>query len=119
MSQTVGAAPPLQVPPPHVCPVVHALPHVPQLAVLVIKSTHAPEQLVCPPPQAQAPLAQLCPAVHALAHMPQLAVLVIKSTHAPEHAVVLPLHVAAHAPDEQTRPAVQALPQPPQFIGSV
>jgi hypothetical protein len=59
----------------------------PQCAALVIVSTHAFEQSICPDvEQPHTPPLQTEPAGHALPHAPQLSALFIVFTHAPpEH----------------------------------
>jgi hypothetical protein len=82
-----GGVPPLHAPALHVCPLVQALPHVPQLAPSVIRLVQVPEQPVCPPLHAHMLPVQVWPAPQALPHMPQFAGSVLVSTHA-----VLPVH---------------------------
>jgi hypothetical protein len=59
----------------HELPAVHTVPHAPQLLLFVIRSTHMPEQLICPE----------------IGH--------IGATHAPaEHTGVAPEHAVVHEP---------------------
>jgi hypothetical protein len=53
-----------------------------------------------------------------LAQAPQLAALPVKSTQLLPHSVSPPAHPDAHLLCEQTMPVAQALPHPPQFLGS-
>jgi len=94
----------LHMPPLQVCPLLQAMPHMPQFSGLLIRSTHAPEQAVSAvgvvaQVAAQAPSEQTCPAAHAIPHIPQFAGSDFVSTQ-----VVLPLQrerppVQAQAPD--------------------
>ena len=54
-------------------PVGHGAAQAPQLAPLLLRSTHAPLQSVWPCRQPQAPATQNVLPVHAVAHLPQLA----------------------------------------------
>lgn len=108
--------------------VVHFVPHEPQSLVLLVVSTHVPEQSVSPAgqPLTQAPAeqvgvpesaAQTCP------HEPQLFLSVCSLTHAPLHREYPLLHVKPQVPAEQVGEALatfgQACPQLPQFCVSV
>jgi hypothetical protein len=57
----------------HGVPAAQALPHAPQLVVLVITSTHVPLHAVCPLGQATThlPATQDCPGMHAAPQAPQ------------------------------------------------
>lgn len=101
-------APITQVEPPHMAPAwqlsgVHAWPQLPQLLLLLVRSTQAPPQPVIAAPQ-QTPAEQVVPAPHAVLQPPQWFESVCSSTHAPA---------------QQVEPAAQALPHMPQLAGSV
>jgi len=112
---------PTHEPATHVCPALHARPHIPQLLALVLVSTHAPEQSICPAGHVvvHAPITHDCPALHARPHIPQLLALVLVSTHAPEQSTCPAGQVDEHAPITQDWPAAHARPQPPQLLASV
>jgi hypothetical protein len=78
-----------------------------------------PEHTVCEPEQRHRPAVQTRPPEHVSPQPPQLVTLVCRSTHAPPHDVSAPGQLGTHAPDEHTSAARQALPQAPQFDGSV
>jgi hypothetical protein len=64
----------------HVCE-PHDRPHVPQFVLLVLRSTHEPEQHDCPP-------------LHERPHCPQFVALVLRLTHVPLHPTCpLPQHM--------------------------
>jgi hypothetical protein len=61
-----------QVPLVQVCVSTQALPQLPQLALLLLRSTHAVPHNVCVPGQVQLLATQLCVPTQALPHSPQL-----------------------------------------------
>jgi hypothetical protein len=98
------------------------LPHDPQflLSVCVLVQYGEPPssaQSVEPWPHAelQVPLLQTFPPVHFVSQPPQLFGSFFVSTHALPHFVVPPPQSAAHAPCEQTSPALHAVPHVPQL----
>jgi hypothetical protein len=100
-------------------PMPHAAPHAPQFAALVCRSTQSPLHSVAPVSQVQVPAAQVAVAPHWCAQAPQLSVLVCTSTHALLQSVRLDAHVVVQVPALQTWSAAQAMPQPPQLVGSL
>lgn len=107
--------------------VVHAFPHVPQLAVLVVVSAQPLVQSVGvalgqPDTQAE-PLQTGVPPVQAWPQVPQLAALFARSTHAPLHRAKPALQVNPQVPPLHEGAAfatfvVHAWPQRPQFATS-
>ena len=102
---------------------MHALPHEPQLALLVLVSTHANPvpltQLVVPlghvfahPPPAHASVAK-----HALPQSPQLAGSEVVDTHRVPQRLVPGRH--SQAPALHISASLQVLPHAPQFVGSI
>jgi hypothetical protein len=95
---------------------VHALPHLPQLALSVCNSTQEPLQLTVPAsPQsaAHAPRAQNCLLVQVVPHIPQLEGSVARLTHAPLQSKRLAEHW--HTPATHVLPPVHVMPQLPQL----
>jgi hypothetical protein len=129
----------VQLPPTQALPPVQALPHALQLAELVVRSTHAPLQLVVLPAQAgvhwAVPLEvehKGVPPEQLVLHAPQCAAIVTSVSQPSLAFVVQCLYPAAHeaagttqAPAEQlTAPltcasAAQSKPQLPQLWVSV
>jgi hypothetical protein len=66
----------------HVCPGWHALPHVPQFALLVCRSAQTPLQSVVPEAHAQVPPLQTRFPEQIWPQKPQLVLSVCRSTHA-------------------------------------
>lgn len=82
----------------HIWPIGHALPHMPQFAVLVFGSMHAPLQSSCPIGHSHVPATQLCPVAHAISQAPQWVASVSRFTHAVPQRVSPAAHVGASAP---------------------
>jgi hypothetical protein len=113
----------------HVAPLPQTFPHAPQLALSLVRFTHAPFGhcvgvaeshivLHLPPEQTHAVApAGTGMAAQLLPQAPQLAKSDCKLTHCPLHSVWPIGH--AHVPAEHCCPPVHAVPQAPQFIGSV
>jgi hypothetical protein len=103
----------------HVSPAGHAIPHLPQLAV-VDKVTHEPPQLTVPEGQVTKhwPVAQAWPFGHVLSHAPQFVGLEPRSTHWPPQSVMPTKHgvTTAHVPPEHAAPAGQAFAHDPQSL---
>ena len=121
-----------QVPPQFVCPAghwhepvtqrvppVHARPQAPQLALVLDRSTHDPEQLVSPMAQlaAHAPAEHACPAAQTRPHAPQLARSLCTSTQVPPQLVRPGSHT--HVPRLHTVPPLHAVPHAPQWARSL
>jgi hypothetical protein len=101
----------------HEAPDGHAVAQPPQLAALVVVSTHdAPHLVSVPQPAAHPPLAHTRPGSQAIPHLPQFMASDEVSTQA-EPQTDVPLG-QAQAPATQAAPVGQALPQPPQFMAS-
>jgi hypothetical protein len=64
-------------------PPEQAMPHAPQLRLLVWVSTHVPPHEVSPAPQVQTPPTHVCWAEHTVVHVPQWAPFVCRSTQVP------------------------------------
>jgi hypothetical protein len=79
----------VQTPVEQTCPAPQTVPHAPQLALSVVRLTHAPLQTEVPAGQAHAPLTQSAPVGHAWPHAPQLAADVCVLVSQPSAAVVL------------------------------
>jgi hypothetical protein len=77
----------VQLPALQVSPVAQALPHAPQLALLVLVSRHVPLHDVWPEGHAHLPPAHVWPPVHAVLQAPQSSLLVWVSTQAAPHVV--------------------------------
>jgi hypothetical protein len=92
------------VPPAHVWPPIHVVPHVPQFMLSLVVLTQASLQSVSPAPQspAQSPEEQTSPAAHALSHAPQWAGFDASATHVPSHSVVPAGHAHAAVPPALT-----------------
>ncbi len=71
----------------HACVIVQGWPQVPQLSASVLRSAHAPPQLVSPEAQ-QMPPRQALPPAQAFPQVPQLPLLVWGSTQAPPQLTV-------------------------------
>jgi hypothetical protein len=95
------------------------VPQVPQLAALVIVSTHAVPHNVCPAGQVQALLTQSCPAAHGAPQPPQLSGSLVRSTQLWSQAVCPAGQVSPHTPAEQSCPPGHAVPQAPQLAPSL
>jgi hypothetical protein len=65
----------VQAPDTQVWALTHALPQLPQLALLEVRFTQLLLQSDCPLGQVQAPVTQVCVLTQAVPHRPQLAVL--------------------------------------------
>jgi len=115
----------LQVPSVHVAPAGQALPHEPQLAALVCRST----QVIMPPPNppvhavspvaqppVQAPFTHELPGPQRLPQAPQLLGAELRSTQMLLHVPRPPPH--AQVPEMQLAPVPQTLAHVPQFEGS-
>jgi len=108
----------------HVCPLLQAVPHAPQLSALLVRSTHAPEQAVSmvgavAHVAAHAPSEHTCPAAQAVPQLPQFAGSEFVSTQP-----MLPAHetrpaVQVQAPDWQVWLRVHACPHMPQLALSL
>lgn len=104
---------------------VHAVPQAPQFNGSEPVATHWPLQLVVPLGQlrVQRPLEQTLPAPQARPHAPQLALSVCLLTQALPHRERPALQLGAHCPPthavDPPAGAVQASPQPPQWLGSL
>lgn len=107
-----------QLPLLQVCEALHAAPHAPQLAVLVLVSTHAPAHGCCPVGHVHTPLEHDAPVAQAWPHDPQFAASDEVSTHASPHRR-FPAWGQAQDPPEQICAAGQAVPHEPQFDVSV
>jgi hypothetical protein len=107
----------------HGVPAAHAMSQVPQLAVLVMRSTHVPSHAVWPLGHAavHAPLTQDCPGLHAAPQAPQSFGFVMVSAHStpPFASHGWKGQLAEQAPLTQYWPLGQALPQLPQFWASL
>jgi hypothetical protein len=108
-----------QVPPRHVVPLAHTIPHDPQFELSDFKSTHDAAHALRPVPHiaSHLPALHTCIAVHAVPHAPQLFGSFAVSTHDPLQVVVpcgqtqaLPLQISV---DEH------AVPHAPQLRGSL
>jgi hypothetical protein len=97
----------------------HARPQAPQLAGLVCVSTQTLPHRIWGLEQAQAPFAQVAPPEQVRLQAPQWLFEVCRWTHAPPQLVRPAAQLAAHAPALHAWPAGQAVPQAPQFIGSL
>jgi hypothetical protein len=101
------------------------LPQLPQLAVLVARLTHAPEQLVSPAAQetVQALFTQDCPPPQTMPQPPQLLgsvwVFAQKKRLLLPHNVCPAEQTAPQVPATQVCPTGQTLRQEPQWLGSV
>lgn len=104
-----------------VCPAGHALPHVPQLLVLVEVSTHVPPQSIWPAghitAMRHAPIAHAWPIGQVVPHAPQFAGSVWVLTHVPLQLVWPDGHIIGprHVPDIQVSPDAHARPHDPQL----
>jgi hypothetical protein len=102
---------PLQIVPP-----VHALPHAPQLLV-VVKSTQAAPHTPNPVGHTQLPELHVAPLAHFVPQALQLFGSVCVLTQTPPHKVVPPVHW--HVPETQLVPPVHVVVQTPQWFESV
>jgi hypothetical protein len=84
----------------HVCVLVHAAPHAPQLRVSTRGSTQLAPHMSsgAGQPPMHTPAMHDCPAPHLVPQVPQLVASVAVLTHAPPQRVRPPLHGAAHTP---------------------
>ena len=97
----------------HVVPLLHTVPHAPQLRAFEARLTQAPPQLVSIAPHVvpQRPPEHICPLVHAVPHAPQFMGLELMSTQTPPQSrwpagqlqwpaahVCEPVHAVPHAP---------------------
>jgi hypothetical protein len=104
----------------HRLPVAHTCPHEPQSFASLRRSTHVPEQTLCPTAHWQSPAMQCAPPVHALAHAPQFVSLLRRSTHDPLQSVrPVEQPVGVHVPAEHISALAHAWPHVPQCCGSV
>ena len=67
----------------HTCVAVHFVPHAPQFAASVFRSTHAPVHAVAPVGHAHAPSVQVCPRPQAVPQAPQFRASVLVSAQTP------------------------------------
>ena len=95
------------------------MPQLPQLALLVARSTQVPPQSVVPDGHVHLPLEHCCPPPHATPQPPQFAGSTDRSTHAPLHSTSGAEQAAWQLPALQTCPIAHCLPQVPQLAGSV
>ena len=101
--------------------VAQAVPHDPQLAALLARSTHAPAHAVAGAAQvsvAHAPATQACVEAHRTPHAPQWASSVPRSTQAREQLTVPVGHVDTQLPAEHAIEKKQLRPQVPQLDDS-
>lgn len=96
------------------CPIGHALPHIPQLALSDCVLIHVPLQSRCPAAQPHAPAVHPWPAGHAVPQAPQFARSVCKFAHNLPQSDWPAAHT--HVPAVQVCPAPHAVPHAPQFI---
>jgi hypothetical protein len=87
----------VQAPATHVWPPAQVVPHAPQFALSLLRSTQPPLHAERPVAQAAAhlPAEQTWPAAHAVPQAPQLATSVETSTHLPPHVIVPVGHAQA------------------------
>ena len=95
------------------------VPQRPQLDESDCESTHRSPHAVRPAGHAQTPPLQACAAGHERPHAPQLATSVVASMHLPPQMMRGEAQPDTHAPFMHVSPAVQLMPQPPQFVGSL
>lgn len=124
---TCGPPMHLHEPPMHMDPGSHFTPHAPQFDRSIMVLAHEPPQFTVtpvhvvthsPPRQARAmvpPSVAVVP--QALLHMPQLRGSLVRFTQTPLQDISPGGHW--QAPPRHSRPAVQVMPQPPQFSSSV
>jgi hypothetical protein len=93
---------------------MQALPQPPQLALLVCRSTHVPEQSVFPPAHSHDEFTHTFPAVHAVLQSPQWLVELVVSTHDAPHIVSAPVHT--QLPSMHCFAAPHAVAQLPQWL---
>jgi hypothetical protein len=118
------------VPPEQLQAAGHALPHAPQLAKLLVRSTHpAVPQQASPGPQSGPPLQEQTDPTHVLPraqgveHIPQLAASLVRSAHtAPQQVLPVP-HGSpplwqVHVELEHTPNTAHLTPHAPQLLGS-
>jgi hypothetical protein len=84
-----------QVPAVQTWPAAQALPHAPQSALSLARSTQTPVQAVWPAGQVQAPFAHVAPMPQVLPHPPQLAGSVFVFVQRPRQAVSPIVHEPA------------------------
>jgi hypothetical protein len=103
----------------HVLPPVHAVPHAPQLAVLVVVSTHAFTQSVRAGSHValHALALQTSPALHLVTQAPQWSGSLASSAQTPPQSVAVG-EVHTHIAFEHVKPAPQTFPHAPQLFGS-
>ncbi len=107
----------------HVRPAGHARPHIPQLVLSDVVSTHVAPHNICPAGQPHIPAAHTRPAAQTVPHAPQFIASVWMSTH----SIVPPtvhtrrgaVHVGLHVPALHISPDAHVRPHIPQFAGSV
>jgi hypothetical protein len=99
-------------------PAAQAVPHVPQLPMLVWRSTQVPLHIESPVahPVVQTLFTHSSPIMQRLPQPPQLRGSLVGSMHAPPHIVVPVLQVQAL--DAQVAPVGHAVPHAPQSSGS-
>jgi hypothetical protein len=104
---------------------VHAFPQLPQFAASLAVETHEPLQFVLPGSHVMVhtPAEHVCPDGQAVAQVPQCIRSDVRSAHWSLQAENPLLHVTVHCPPthdaEPFAGAAQALPQAPQFFGSL
>jgi hypothetical protein len=111
----------------HAPPNAHAVPHAPQFALLVCRSTHIMPIIPNPPPGHdfwpagqpawQVPFTQMLFAPQWMPQPPQLRGSLLVSVHWPMQGVSPPPHT--HAPVTHDAPVPQIVPQVPQSKGSL
>jgi superoxide dismutase, Fe-Mn family len=97
----------------------HTVPHAPQFAGSVFGFEHLPPQSMVPLGQPHAPITHACVAGHALPQPPQLAASVLVLMQRPSQNAVPIGQLDSQPPPRHTWPGSQALPQAPQFFGSL
>ena len=109
-----------QTPSAHAEPVPQTTPHAPQFDVSLSTETHAPPQSTKPAGQTHFAKTHERPPPHTTPQAPQLAELLVRSTQLWPQAEKGGIQPPTHDPARQ-KPALlgQALPQPPQFCGSL
>jgi len=110
----------VQTPSAHAPPVSQTTPQAPQFAVSLSMRTHTPPQSKRPAGQTHFEEAQERPPPHTTPQAPQLAESRVRSTQLWPQAVYGGVQAPTHAPAWQKAEALgQALPQAPQFRGSL
>ncbi len=109
----------VQAPSAHADPGPQTTPQAPQFDVSLSTDTHTPPQSDRPAGQTHFEKAQERPPPHTTPQAPQLAESRVRSTQLPPHAVKGGVQRSTHAPAWQKPALAQALPQAPQFRGSL